>query len=316
MKKILKIGTRGSPLALRQTQMVEDALAQKFPDLEIQQVVIQTSGDWRPEDGETRLPANAGGKAQFAKEIEEALFAGEIDAAVHSMKDMDSHLPKGLVIDHMLPREDARDCLLFSDDLVKNNYKTIAQIPSQITVGTSSVRREAFLRQKRSDFKFQVLRGNVQTRIEKVRSGQVDGTMLAMAGLKRLGLEREADMVLSIDDMLPAAAQGAVGIEVREEDEEALSIFNEISDFKTVLCVKAERAALRALNGGCHSPIGAYAVLKNDEMWLRICVASMDSVQVFEDDIRGIVYSADEAESLGYQVGEKLKSIIPAGILA
>lgn len=315
MNKILKIGSRGSPLALAQVALVEAALAEKFPDLVTERVTITTSGDWKPEDGEVRLSARAGGKAQFAKEIEEALLAGEIDCAVHSMKDMDSNLPEGLVIDHMLPREDVRDCLLFSNALSNDGQLDFDDIAHGACVGTASVRRGAFLLSQRPDLKIEPFRGNVQTRIEKVRSGQVDVTMLAMAGLKRLGIADEADVVLEVEDMLPAAAQGAVGIELCSNDDDLLSIFSRISDAKTVFCVKAERAALRALDGTCHSPIGAYAMFKGDEMWLRVRVVSEDGLQSFDDDIRGHVENVQDAQALGTEIGARMKAIIPPGIL-
>lgn len=316
--RTIRIGSRGSPLALKQVEMVEAALAETFPELETERVVILTSGDWKPEDGEVRLSEREGGKAQFAKEIEEALLAGAIDCAVHSMKDMDSYLPDGLVIDHMLSREDARDCLLFSSALSGNSQKDmggIGAIPEGTVVGTASVRRGAFLLSVRDDLEIVPFRGNVQTRIEKVRAGQVDVTMLALAGLKRLGIAHEADAVLSVEEMLPAAAQGAVGIEVRAGDATVSAIFSRISDEKTVLCVKAERAALKALNGNCHSPIGAYAVLNGDEMWLRVRVVPVDGRQVFDDDIRGDVISVEGAQSIGAEIGARMKTVIPAGIL-
>ena len=315
IQRTIRIGSRGSPLALAQVAMVEEALASQYPELKTERVIITTSGDWKPEDGEVRLSARAGGKAQFAKEIEEALLAGEIDCAVHSMKDMDSNLPGGLVINHMLPREDVRDCLLFSNKLADNSQLSMESVPNGASVGTASVRRGAFLLAKRSDLKIEPFRGNVQTRIEKVRAGNVDCTMLALAGLKRLGIEDKADVVLDVEDMLPAAAQGAVGIELRAGDNNVSSIFSQISDEKTVLCVKSERAAVRALNGHCHSPIGAYAVFDGDEMWLRVRVASEDGQQNFEDEIHGSVGNVKEAKALGTAIGTRLKAIIPSGIL-
>lgn len=313
--RTIRIGSRGSPLALAQVDMVEAALVEKFPDLKIERVIITTSGDWKPEDGEVRLAEREGGKAQFAKEIEEALLAGEIDAAVHSMKDMDSNLPKGLCINHMLPREDVRDCLLFSNDLAENSQSDLGGVPNGSLVGTASVRRQAFLLVRRPDLKITPFRGNVQTRIDKVRSGQVDVTLLALAGLKRLGISDEANVILGVDEMLPAAAQGAVGIEVRDDDESVLSFFSHISCGNTVFCVKAERAALRALSGTCHSPIGAYAVIEGAEMWLRVCVSSLDGSQSFEDEIRGTVSEVKDAQALGHEIGLRLKNIIPEGIL-
>ena len=317
MNKILKIGTRGSPLALKQVEMVQEALRVHFPDLETDVVVIQTSGDWNPADGEVRLSEEAGGKGQFAKEIEAALLAGEIDCGVHSMKDMDSQLPEGLMIDHMLPRADVRDVLLFSNDLAENsqlNAKGFDVIPQGALVGTASVRRGAFLLAERPDLKVEPFRGNVQTRIGKVRVGNVDISLLAFAGLQRLGLEHEADVILEPEEMLPAAGQGAVGIEIRTGDNDTLSIIGRISHDKTVFCVKAERAALKVLDGSCHTPIGAYATLNDGNMVLRVRVCSLDGTRSFNDEIAGNVHDIAEAEALGREIGERLKAIVPHDI--
>jgi len=300
-------------------EMVQDALEAVFPELETEVVIIETSGDWRPSDGEVALAERDGGKAQFAKEIEEALLAREIDCAVHSMKDMDSFLPDGLMIDHMLPREDARDALLFSDDVRvgkgAGQCDAFEIIPHNASVGTVSVRRAAFLLAKRPDLKVEPFRGNVQTRIGKLRVGQVDVTMLAIAGLKRLGIEEEADVVLDVDVMLPAAAQGAIGIEVRNDDHDVLAVFSRISDVNTVLCVKAERSVLKVLDGSCQSPIGCYAVFEEGQMWIRVRVASLDGSQVFEDDIRGSVEDISGAQDLGNTLGARMKAMIPDGFL-
>ncbi len=215
MKKIV-IGTRGSELAMTQTNMVCDALREAWPDLEIEVKEILTSGDWRISDGEVRLATADGGKGQFATEIEVFLTLNEIDIAVHSMKDMDSNLPDGLVIDHMLPREDARDTLLFAD---RDAVCAIEDLPAGTVVGTASVRRQAFMLSLNPALRVVPLRGNVGTRIEKVRRGDVDVTLLATAGLNRLGIAGEADVILNEDVMLPAAGQGAVGIEMRAGDE-------------------------------------------------------------------------------------------------
>ena len=315
--KILRIGTRGSPLALKQVEMVQGALGEHFPDLKTEVVVIQTSGDWKPEDGEVRLSEEAGGKGQFAKEIEAALLAGEIDCAVHSMKDMDSFLPDGLVIDHMLPREDVRDVLLFSNELADNvqiNSGGFDMLPQGAVVGTASVQRAAFLLAERPDLKIEPFRGNVQTRIGKVRVGNVDVSLLALAGLNRLGISHEADVILDVETMLPSAGQGAVGIEIRDGDDAVLSLISRISHLKTVLCVKAERAALRVLDGACHTPIGAYATLDDGSMTLRVRVCSLDGRQSFYDDVTGEVSSIKEAEDLGREIGEKMKAVIPHDI--
>ena len=317
--RTIRIGTRGSPLALAQTNTVCTALAKAQPALKIEIVIIKTSGDWSPADGEIRLNEAEGGKGQFAKEIETALLDGDIDAAIHSMKDMDSNLPSGLVINHMLPREDPRDALLFKLALksqVPDIANPLSALPKGATIGTASVRRAAFLLETRPDLKIQPLRGNVQTRIDKLKGGQVDATLLAMAGLNRLGLSDQADIILNPEIMLPAAGQGAVGIETREGDTETAALFETLTCQKTLLCVKAERAALKILDGSCTSPIAAYATLENGDMHLRLKLASLDGQQSFKDDIRGSVESVQKAETLGQQCAKSIKRQLPPGFLA
>lgn len=310
----IRLGTRGSPLALTQTEMVRTCLKKVAPNLETEVVVIKTSGDWKPEQGETRLSEEKGGKGQFAKEIEEALLDGRIDAGVHSMKDMESYLPKGLVIDHMLPREDARDCFVFKD--LANNVQSTSCLPKGITIGTSSVRRAAFLLSNRPDIKIVPLRGNVQTRIDKLRGGNLmDGILLAYAGLKRLGIGHEAHLIVPTDEMLPSAGQGAVGIEILDKDRENLSVLDQITCSKTLHCVKAERLALAILDGSCHTPIGCHATLENGVMNLRLKVATMDGKQSFVEQLSGKVSSVAEAEDLGRKAGELLKAKLPPGCL-
>lgn len=323
--RTIRIGTRGSPLALRQTDMVREALREQFPDIETEIVVIKTSGDWDPAQGDVRLYESEGGKGQFAKEIEAALLAGDIDAAVHSMKDMDSNLPEGLVIDCMLEREDPRDGLLLSNELKEiadnsqKNIKPYDLLPRGAVVGTASVRRAAFMLAERPDLKIVPFRGNVQTRIDKLTAGsgetKVDCTLLALAGLNRLGLSGAVDVVMEPEVMLPSAGQGAVGVQVRKGDEAVLSTFGQINDLKTTLCVKAERAALCVLDGSCHTPVGGYAVLDGDDMWLRVRVCSLDGSQNYNGELRGEVRNAQDAEALGTKLGQMLKQQIPAGIL-
>lgn len=311
----LKIGTRGSPLALWQAREVEARLKAAHPGLSTELVVIKTSGDWKPEDGEVRLSEVEGGKGQFAKEIEQALLAGAIDIAVHSMKDMDSFLPKGLVINHMLPREDARDAFLSA------NYSSIDDLPKAAVVGTASVRRQAFLLSRRPDLKIVPLRGNVQTRIDKLKEGQVDATFLACAGLKRLGLEDEITSVLSYEEMLPAAGQGAVGIEMREKDFSVAQLLETINCRTTLLCVGVERAILKILDGSCHTPIGAYARFEGKELVVDAHVCSLDGQKrytacskvplEFNDKIDVLATSA----SIGEALGQQLKEQLPDGFL-
>ena len=330
--KIIRIGTRGSPLALAQVELVCQALKAAKDVLpfavEPEVVVIKTSGDWVPAHGERALSAADGGKGQFAKEIEAALLAGEIDVAVHSMKDMDSHSPEGLVIDCMLPREDVRDAILLSDrSILADNSQLkndpFSALPKGCVAGMASVRRAAILKSYRPDIEITPLRGNVQTRIDKLRGKNPDVprqnvgcTFLAMAGLNRLGLSDEADIILEPEAMLPAAGQGAVGIQMRSNDRDILAIFSYINDEKTELCVKAEREVLRVLDGSCHTPIGAYAIFEGSEMWLRVCVLSVDGTQKFESDERRKIQNVDEAVAFGHEVGQAMKARIPADILS
>ncbi len=307
MIKTVKIGTRGSKLALVQADMVAGALTAQGAQVEI--VRIETSGDWKPAQGETRLSEAEGGKGQFAKEIEAALLRGEIDCGVHSMKDMPSFLPEGLVIRHMLPREDARDAFL------SNGAKTISDLPQGAVVGTSSLRRQAFVLARRPDLKVVPIRGNVPTRIEKLRAGQVDATLLALAGLRRLGLEKEISAVLDVAEMLPAAGQGAVGIEIRADDAEIAAFLDKLHCSKTGLCVHAERAALQVLDGSCHTPIGAHAVLDGDRLMLQVDVASGDGRQFFKTEKTATVKTDADAEALGRMAGEDLKARVPKELL-
>lgn len=313
MMKKIRLGTRGSPLALRQTSMVREALLTADPSLDIEVVVVLTSGDWKPAHGEVPLKADAGGKALFAKEIQERLLVGEIDAAIHSMKDMESFMLDDLVIPWMLPREDPRDALIVTDGNAKN--VSLDDLPHAAKVGTTSLRRQAFLLAKRPDLQIQPLRGNVQTRIDKIRAGQVDASFLAIAGLKRLGLEHEVAGVLSVDDMLPAAAQGAVGIEVRKDRMTELSVFDQINCINTNICVTAERSVLRALEGSCHTPAGAYAQIINDQIYLKGCVIMPDGSDVFFAEEKNIDCTLEAVKEAGVRVGLSIKERVPAGVL-
>ncbi|MFN3700530.1 MAG: hydroxymethylbilane synthase [Alphaproteobacteria bacterium] len=314
--KPIRLGTRGSPLALKQADMVMQAIQSAAPDQAIEIVIIKTSGDWRPEQGETRLSAAQGGKGLFAKELEAALFREEIDIAVHSMKDMDSNLPEGLSIPWMLPRADARDALICANNnnaladngQTKNNAPDLflPELPHGCTIGTASVRRAAFLKSRRPDIQITPLRGNVQTRLDKIAAKQVEASFLAMAGLERLELTHHVTRILEPDDMLPAAGQGSVGIEILNKNHEALAFIGQISCSKTMLCVSAEREALRVLDGSCHTPIGAYATLQSDQMHLRVQLCTPESFETysFEEtrkitDIKGAVqFGADAANHI------------------
>lgn len=309
----LKLGTRGSPLALKQADMVRTHLKRVHPDLDVEIITILTSGDWKPSDGETRLSEEKGGKGQFAKEIEQALVRGDIDIAVHSMKDMESNLPDGLEIPWILPREDARDVLILNSDLSKNIQK-MSDLPHGCRVGTSSVRRTAFALSKRPDLVIEPFRGNVQTRLDKLAAGQVEATFLALAGLKRLGLDGQINgIILEPEDMLPAAAQGAVGIEILSSRKNYLSFIGQISCEKTYSCVAAEREALRILDGSCHTPIGAYATWQDgDTMRLRIQVTALDGLQSIVRDEMVQIHNPEEARTFGARLADGIKTNAPA----
>lgn len=309
-KQTLRIGTRGSKLALTQTDMVAAALAAAHPDLAIETVIIKTSGDWKPADGETRLSEEQGGKGLFAHEIEKAILDGRVDCGVHSLKDMPSFLPEGLVIDHVLPREDARDAFISA------KYKNIDDLPEGAIVGTSSLRRQALMLAHRPDIKIVPLRGNVETRLQKLKDGQVDATLLAVAGLNRLGLEGEITAILPCEDMLPACGQGAVCIEIRDGDDSTQKLFDAIHCADTGLCVFAEREVLAVLDGSCHTPISAYATLDKGVMYLRALVASPDGQTLYYESARGEVMGVPGATAFGRDLGEKLKADLPPGFLA
>jgi hydroxymethylbilane synthase len=256
--KTIRIGTRGSPLALVQAHEVCARLmaAKGLAERDFEIVVFKTSGD-RIQD---RPLAELGGKGLFTKEIEEALTENRIDLAVHSMKDMATTLPEGLTIAAMLPREDVRDAF------VSLKAPSLAALPSGAVVGTSSLRRAAQIRHARPDLQIVGFRGNVETRLRKLAEGVADATLLAVAGLKRLGMADRITAALSVADMLPAVAQGAIGIEVRAEDTATRILVGAIDDPSTHLAVDAERAYLARLEGSCRTPIAGYARLEGKDM--------------------------------------------------
>ncbi len=300
----LRIGTRGSPLALAQARMVRDRLAAAHPGIEIELLVIRTTGD-RVQD---RTLAEIGGKGLFTKEIEEALLVRRIDLAVHSLKDMQTVLPGGLAIGATLTREDPRDAFLSP---VADRPGTLA--PGAV-VGTASLRRQAQLLAARPDLTVVPLRGNVETRLRKLEAGEVDATLLAMAGLKRLGRSGAATAVLEPEEMLPAVGQGAIGLEIRDGDARVADLVAPLDDPATAVCVRAERAFLAALDGSCRTPIAAFAELDADGgVVLRGLVARPDGVEVHRVRRRA---AANEAEEMGREAGRALKARIGAGFLA
>ena len=267
----LRIGTRGSALALAQAREVQRLLiaAHGFDESEIEIVVIRTTGD-RIQD---RPLSEAGGKGLFTKEIEEALLDGSIDLAVHSMKDMPTVLPDGLTIAAMLPREDVRDAF------ISTKWPTIEALPQGAVVGSSSLRRQAQLRRLRPDLQLVNFRGNVETRLRKLADGAVDATLLAIAGLKRLGLADRITTAISDDVMLPAVAQGAIGIECRFDSEDTSSLLASLNDAATSLCVTAERAFLGTLEGSCRTPIAGLGRLDGGTFTFRGEILTPDGRQ-------------------------------------
>ncbi len=308
--KSLKIGTRGSPLALIQTGLVEAALAAAYPGLATERVIIRTSGDWKPEDGETRLSETQGGKGLFAREIERALMDGEIDCAVHSMKDMSSFLPQGLGLDHVLKRGDPRDAF------VSHKYKSMSELPKGAKVGSSSLRRQSFILKDRPDLDVAPIRGNVQTRLDKLKDGQFDATFLALAGVQRLNLQGDFIHPVSVEDMIPACGQAIIAIETRIDDVTTRKLFDAISDKPTALCGIVERAALQVLDGSCHTPIGAYARYEGDAVLFDLVVSSCDGTRVYQNSAKGIVRNEKEAEEFGRALALKLKPLVPPDIFS
>lgn len=310
----LKIGTRGSPLALAQAELARQALDQARPREHAvpreasEIVVIKTTGDHVLD----RPLAEIGGKGLFTKEIEEALLAGAIDMAVHSMKDMPTTLPDGLVIPAVLPREDPRDVLILSRDLAPR-CRGIADLPQGARIGTASLRRMAQLKLQRPDLVVETLRGQVGTRLKRIDEGHFDGTLLALAGLKRLGLTERATHVLSIKEMLPAIAQGAIGIECRADDEEVMRHLLAIGCRATKACVDAERAALAELDGSCRTPIAGLAGLSGDNLILSVLIARPDGSAVFREV--GEARLGQELE-LGAAIGRRLKELGGPGFFA
>jgi hydroxymethylbilane synthase len=289
----IRIGTRGSPLALIQARLAAERLQAAHAGLATELVIIRTTGDSITD----RPLAALGGKGLFTKEIEEALIARRIDLAVHSMKDMPTVLPDGLVIDCYLERDDPRDAL------IAKGARRIAELPQGAVVGSASLRRQAQLLHRRPDLMLVPLRGNVDTRLKKLEAGEVDATLLAVAGLKRLGLLDRASAILDATEILPAVAQGAIGLERRADDARLAALLAPLNHAATSICVSAERGLLGALDGSCRTPIAALAILDR-EIHLRGQVLAPDGSEVVETERRG---AAADAARLGRDAGEELK---------
>ncbi len=316
----LRVGTRASPLALVQTRAFLTMLTRFCPLLRdmgaFQEHQINTTGDMV----QNRLLSEIGGKGLFAKEIHEALIDGRIDFAVHSLKDLETTLPPGLVLACTLKREDARDVLVLGPDLaVIDPEDPLTSLPQGAVIGSSSVRRQAQLMHARPDLRITMLRGNVQTRLDKLSSRVCDASLLAYAGLKRLGMADRADLVLEPDVMVPSAGQGIVGVTVRESDVELRELLHAIEDYEARAVSTAERALLAELDGSCRTPIGGYARLipivagGAPQLQLTGLVAREDGSFLLKRAISG---APADAERLGRELGRSLRADSPADIFA
>lgn len=291
------IGSRGSQLALWQTNFVADLICKLNPCLtEIEIKKIKTSGDKILD-----VPlAKIGDKGLFVKELETALINGEIDFAVHSMKDVPTELPEELSIGVVLEREDQRDVL------ISKNKIALKDLPKGAKIGTSSLRRRAQLMHIRPDFEVFDLRGNLDTRLRKLDSGELDGIILAAAGILRLGWGDRITERISTDICLPAVGQGAIGIEIRKNDDKTKQLIAGLNHRETELCVFAERALLRTLEGGCQVPIGTYSKIENESLELKAVVGSLDGKELIKDSVTGVAFGPEEAEKLGIELADKL----------
>ncbi len=325
----MKVGTRGSPLALYQTRHFLELIRAVCPLLReveaFEEHEISTAGD-RVQD---RRLAEIGGKGLFTKEIHEALLDGRVDFAVHSLKDLETELPPGVVLACTLHREDPRDAIVLGDACHRNAFRDkrgftsaphhastdpFAALPKGALIGTASVRRQAQLLHARPDLRCEVIRGNVQTRLSRVATGEFDASLLALAGLKRLNLEHHAGVIISADDMVPAACQGIIGVTVRADDEELHELLSAICDPFSRPVSLCERAFLGALDGSCRTPIGSHATLIGDgQMRLTGLIARADGSFVLRRSITG---DASDAASLGRALGEEMLVDSPADVFA
>lgn len=292
-KRNIVIATRESPLALQQAESIKALLLKHHPHLSVDLLGITTQADKMLEVTLTEI----GGKGLFVKELEEALLDGRADIAVHSMKDVPMELPYGLSLPVIGKREEPRDAF------VSNQYTSLAQLPHGAVVGTSSLRRQTQLKALRSDLTLKNLRGNINTRLHKLDDNEFDAIILAGAGLHRMNLNKRIRSYISIDDILPSAGQGALGIECREDDKATLALIAPLNDPITNACVTAERAMCRRLGGGCKVPVAAYAQIQHDQLWLRGLVASQNGIQIIRSQLTG---SSDHANDIGTRVGVEL----------
>lgn len=292
----IKIGSRASRLALVQANIIIELLKNKYPQYNYEIVKIETMGDKILDKTLDKI----GGKGLFVKEIQAALVEGVIDIAVHSMKDMPAESPEELILAAITKREDPRDALVTRDRL------SFSQLPTQAVIGSSSLRRQAQLLNLRRDIDVRPIRGNVETRIKKIALENMEGVVLAAAGLNRLGLEAEISHYFEIDEFMPAVGQGALGCEIRNKDNELKEMLRGINDMDTYGAVMAERSFLRILEGGCHVPIGAYGRKEGNNLVLSGMVASPDGTKILRESTIG---GFDDYEDIGRALGEKMLSL-------
>jgi hydroxymethylbilane synthase len=293
MQKIIRIATRQSPLALWQANFIKQQLTYFHPRLTVELIPIMTQGDIILD---TPL-AKIGGKGLFVKQLEHALLNDQADIAVHSMKDIPVEFPKGLALTTICCREDPRDAF------ISNNYQSLAQLPDNAIVGTSSLRRQSQLRATYPHLTIRDLRGNVGTRLQKLDNGEYDAIILAAAGLTRLGLTARITQALEITDMLPAVGQGAIGIESRLNDSAISTLLAPLDDPSTRFCIVAERAFNETLQGGCQVPIGCHATLNQDTLHIRGLISRLDGSKTIKAEITG---KANDADRLGRKLATLL----------
>ena len=290
----LVVGTRGSNLALVQTNWVVDQLKKANPGVEFEVKIIKTKGDLIKD-----LPLDKiGDKGLFVKEIEKSLLDGEIDMAVHSMKDMPSYLPEGLKFAHSPKREDPRDALIF-----KEGYKSLDDLPQGARIGTGSKRRKYQLLKYRPDLEIVPIRGNIETRIRKIETENLDGVVLAASGLRRAGLDNKIDYYIPTDIMLPAPAQGILALEIRENDKETENIINSIKDDTTKIQIDAERGFLIGVNGSCHIPMGAYCEIEGEKITLTGLYGDGEGKKIVIQSQEGTLA---DASTIGYELAKSV----------
>ena len=290
---VIRIGTRGSKLALTQSELIKKEIERVHSNVQVELVRIKTTGDKILDSPLAKI----GGKGLFVKEIEEALLNERVDLAVHSMKDVPAALPEGLILATFPAREDPRDAF------VSVKYGNLEQLPQGARVGTGSLRRAAQLLHIRPDLELVPLRGNVGTRLRKLEGGEFQAIILAAAGMRRLGFEDRISQLLSTEQMLPAIGQGALGLEVRHDDEQTIGLIDFLNDEETQVTVKAERAFLKELEGGCQVPVAAFSRLNGERLDLEGMVAELDGSNVIRDKITG---ERDEAEDMGVRLARRL----------